>query len=54
MTRSGPRHLCIGVFVIDGRASGFYGRLAAGPIIEKHAQDIAVLVETANGGSHGD
>ena len=53
-TRAGPRHLCIGVFVIDGRASGFYGRLAAGPIIEKHAQDVPVLIETANGGSHGD
>ena len=53
-TQAGPRHLCIGVFVIDGRASGFYGRLAAGPIIEKHAQDIAVLVGAANGGTHGE
>lgn len=40
-----PRHLCVGVFVIAGRAAGFYGRLAARPRIDQDAQDIAVLVE---------
>ena len=44
-SRSGPRHLCIGVFTIDGRAAGFYGRLSANNIIEKHAQDAPILVE---------
>ncbi len=43
-TLSGPRHLCVGVFTIDGRACGFYGRLSTGSIIEKHAQDVPVLV----------
>lgn len=45
-TSIGPRHLCVGVFTIDGRAAGFYGRLAAGPIVEKHAQDVPVLISS--------
>jgi glutathionylspermidine synthase len=49
-TRAGMRHLCIGVFTIDGKASGFYGRLAAGAVIEKHAQDIPVLISAGAGG----
>ena len=56
-TRAGPRHLCVGVFTVDGRASGFYGRLATGPVVEKHAQDVPVLVSglasTAEGGRYG-
>jgi glutathionylspermidine synthase len=43
-SRDGLRHLCIGVFTVDGRAAGFYGRVSHRPIIDKHAQDIAVLV----------
>jgi glutathionylspermidine synthase len=43
-SRDGLRHLCIGVFTIDGKFAGFYGRLSARPTIEKHAQDVAVLV----------
>jgi len=39
----GPLHLCVGVFVIDGRAAGFYGRAALAPRIDKHAFDVAVL-----------
>jgi glutathionylspermidine synthase len=42
--RDGPRHLCVGVFTVDGKAAGFYGRLSSRTIIEKHAQDVAVLV----------
>ncbi len=52
-TRNGARHLCVGVFTIDGKASGFYGRLATGGIIEKHAQDIPVLIASGGGGQHG-
>jgi hypothetical protein len=48
-TRDGPRNLCVGVFTVDGRAAGFYGRLSPRPIIEKHAQDIAVLVANDTG-----
>jgi glutathionylspermidine synthase len=43
-TKAGPRHLCIGVFTVEGKAAGFYGRLSMTPVIEKHAQDIPVLV----------
>lgn len=43
-TADGPRYPCIGVFVIDGRAAGAYGRLAPRPLIDAGAQDIAVLV----------
>jgi glutathionylspermidine synthase len=44
MSRVGPRHLCIGVFTVEGKAAGFYGRLSASEVIEKHAQDVPVLV----------
>jgi hypothetical protein len=43
-SRDGPRHLCIGVFTVDGKPAGFYGRLSALSTIEKHAQDVAVLI----------
>jgi glutathionylspermidine synthase len=35
---------CIGVFVINGRAAGTYGRIATQPLIDSRARDIAVLV----------
>ena len=36
---------CVGVYTIDGRAAGAYGRVARQPIINHLAQDAAVLVE---------
>ena len=39
------RHLCIGVFTVDGRAAGFYGRASVYPRIDDRAEDIPVLVE---------
>jgi hypothetical protein len=45
-TPLGPMHVCLGVFVIDGRAAGIYGRMARVPLINARAYDIAVLVET--------
>jgi glutathionylspermidine synthase len=53
-TDAGPRNLCIGVFTVDGRACGFYGRLAGGAIVDKHAQDVPVLVATPMAGKAGD
>jgi glutathionylspermidine synthase len=41
----GPLHACIGVYVVDGRVSGAYGRLSPSPIINFAAMDVAVLVE---------
>jgi len=41
----GPLHPCVGVYVIDGRAAGAYGRLSPTPVIDYAATDVAVLVE---------
>jgi glutathionylspermidine synthase len=43
-TPDGMRYPCIGVFTIDGKAAGAYGRVAASPIVDQDAQDAAVLV----------
>ena len=48
ITCEGPRYPVLGVFTIDGRAAGIYGRLAARPLIDGKAQDVAVLLEEAN------
>jgi glutathionylspermidine synthase len=34
---------CLGVYTIDGKAAGIYGRVATKPLIDQHARDIAVL-----------
>ncbi len=39
-----PRHACLGVYTIDGRVAGAYGRVATRPLIDGDAQDAAVLV----------
>jgi glutathionylspermidine synthase len=38
----------VGVFVMNGRVAGVYGRLARKPLIDNEAQDVAVLI--ASGG----
>ncbi|TAJ23421.1 MAG: hypothetical protein EPO68_03180 [Planctomycetota bacterium] len=35
---------CIGVYVIDGRAAGIYGRIARRALVDAEALDVAVLV----------
>ena len=35
---------CLGVYTIDGRAAGIYGRIAPKPFIDYAAVDVAVLV----------
>jgi len=35
---------CLGVYVIDGRRAGIYGRIARRALIDSRAQDVAVLV----------
>lgn len=42
-TPRGPMHPCMGVFVVDGRAAGIYGRLSAEPVVNYQAVDVAVL-----------
>jgi glutathionylspermidine synthase len=46
---NGDQHLCVGVFTVDGKAAGFYGRASRQAVIGKHAQDIAVLVQQGSG-----
>jgi glutathionylspermidine synthase len=46
-TADGARFPCIGVYTVDERAAGAYGRLAARPIIDSRSQDVAVLLEDA-------
>ncbi len=48
-TPAGPRYPCLGVFVIDGRAAGIYGRLGRHPLIDHLAQEVAVLVPSGAG-----
>jgi len=37
-------YLCLGVFVVDGKACGVYGRASAVPLIDGRAQDIPILI----------
>lgn len=43
-TPRGPMFPCIGVYTVDGKAAGAYGRLADKPLIDAHATDVAVLL----------
>lgn len=44
-------HLCIGVFTVDGKRAGFYGRISPYARIDANAKDIPILVlkEKENG-----
>jgi glutathionylspermidine synthase len=44
-TPDGPRHVCVGVYTVDGRAAGAYARLSERPLIDFAAVDVALLVE---------
>jgi glutathionylspermidine synthase len=43
-TPDGERYPSVGVYVVDGRAAGAYGRVATRPLIDARAQDAVVLV----------
>lgn len=45
-TADGDVYPCLGIYTIDGRAAGAYGRAARRPLIDHKAQDVAVLLET--------
>lgn len=40
----GSYHICIGVFTVNGKSAGFYGRISPYPRIDARAQDIPILV----------
>jgi len=44
-TPRGAMFPCLGIYTINGRASGIFGRLAHGPLIDYGAAEVAVLVE---------
>jgi glutathionylspermidine synthase len=47
----GPRHICLGVFTIDGRVAGAYGRMAPKPLVDGYAEEIAILIRRRSGES---
>lgn len=47
----GPMHACLGMYVIEGRAAGTYGRLSRRAIVDYRAVDVAVLVGDDGGTS---
>ncbi|MCC7389985.1 MAG: glutathionylspermidine synthase family protein [Phycisphaerales bacterium] len=46
-TPEGERHVCLGVFVIDGTAAGIYARLARRALIDAGSQDVGVFIGAA-------
>lgn len=44
-TPLGAMYPCVGVFVIDGRAAGLYGRIARTPLVDGAALEAAVLID---------
>lgn len=48
-TPEGRRHPCLGVFTVDGRTVGCYGRVSSKLLTDATSQDVAVLVESGNG-----
>lgn len=44
-TPIGMRHVCIGIYTVNGRACGAYARLSENPIINFEAVDVALLLE---------
>jgi hypothetical protein len=47
-TPDGPRHVCVGVYTINGCAAGAYGRISEKPLIDFAAVDVAMLIEDEN------
>ena len=50
MTSGGPFYPCIGVYTLDAKVAGAYGRLGTKAIVDAHALDTAVLID---GQPHG-
>ncbi len=44
-TPHGPRHACIGIYTINGKAAGAYARLSRTPVIDLAATDAALLLD---------
>lgn len=46
LTPQGPRHICLGVYTVDGHAVGAYTRMTPKPLVDNHAQNVAVLIRS--------
>ena len=44
-TPLGPRHVCVGVYTVNGKAAGAYARLSEKPVIDYTAVDVALLID---------
>jgi hypothetical protein len=44
-TPAGPRHVCVGVYTVNGRTAGAYARLSEKPVIDFSAVDVALLLK---------
>jgi glutathionylspermidine synthase len=44
-TPLGPRHVCVGVYTVNGSAAGAYARLSEKPVIDFAAVDVALLLD---------
>jgi glutathionylspermidine synthase len=44
-TSVGPRHVCVGVYTVNGKAAGAYARLSKKQVIDFAAVDVALLLD---------
>ncbi|HWD92775.1 MAG TPA: glutathionylspermidine synthase family protein [Verrucomicrobiae bacterium] len=44
-TPAGPRHVCVGVYTVNGAAAGAYARLSEKTVIDFSATDVALLID---------
>lgn len=44
-TPHGPRHVCVGIYTVNGRAAGAYARLSEKSVIDVAAVDVALLID---------
>ena len=44
-TPLGPRHVCVGIYTVNGKASGAYARLSEKPVTDYTAVDAALLID---------
>ena len=45
LTPAGPRHVCLGVYIVNGKTAGAYARISERPLIDFSATDVALLLE---------
>jgi hypothetical protein len=44
-TPMGPRHVCVGIYTVNGAAAGAYARLTEKPVTDYVAADVALLID---------